>query len=47
MSYTVQELADKFRFAAKRFKRINRTLEVATIALAVILAVVWCIKAFA
>jgi hypothetical protein len=37
----------KERAAAKRFKRMNRTLELATISLAVILAVVWCIKAFA
>lgn len=32
---------------AKRFKRMNHTLELATIALAVILAFVWCMKAFA
>lgn len=37
----------KERAAAKRFKRMNRTLELATIALAVILAFVWCMKAFA
>lgn len=37
----------KEKAAKERFKRMNRTLEVATITLAVILAVVWCMKAFA
>lgn len=34
------------RAAEKRFKRMNRNLEVATIVLVVLFAFVWCVKAF-